>query len=60
MHGYADLQDRTAIVTGASRGLGLAIANGLMDAGCRVVCTASQRLDELNQLSASYPALFWL
>ena len=55
MHGYADLQDRTAIVTGASRGLGLAIANGLMDAGCRVVCTASQRLDELNQLSASYP-----
>ncbi len=55
MNGYVDLQDRTAIVTGASRGLGLAIAKGLMDAGCRVVCTASQKLEELNQLSSSHP-----
>lgn len=55
MHGYADLQDRTAIVTGASRGLGYAMAKGLRDAGCRVVCTASQNLDALDHLSESHP-----
>ena len=34
------LQNRTAIVTGASRGIGLAIAQRLVDEGARVVITA--------------------
>lgn len=57
MRRYADLQERTAIVTGASRGLGLAIAKGLIDAGCRVVCTASQTIDELIELVHANPDL---
>jgi NAD(P)-dependent dehydrogenase (short-subunit alcohol dehydrogenase family) len=35
-----DLSGRTAIVTGASRGIGLAIARSLIDAGASVVLTA--------------------
>ena len=31
-----DLQDRVALVTGAASGLGLALARGLFEAGCRV------------------------
>ncbi|HQH07572.1 MAG TPA: SDR family NAD(P)-dependent oxidoreductase, partial [Phycicoccus sp.] len=34
------LTDRTAIVTGASRGIGLVIAQRLVDDGARVVITA--------------------
>lgn len=42
------LQDRTALVTGGSRGLGLEIAEGLGQAGARVAITARRRewLDE--------------
>jgi NAD(P)-dependent dehydrogenase (short-subunit alcohol dehydrogenase family) len=35
-----ELTDRTAIVTGASRGIGLAIAEALLDAGANVVLTS--------------------
>jgi len=35
-----ELTDRTAIVTGASRGIGLAIAEALLDAGASVVLTS--------------------
>ncbi len=37
-----DLQNRVVIVTGASRGLGRAMAEGLADAGARVVLAAPE------------------
>jgi 3-oxoacyl-[acyl-carrier protein] reductase len=38
-----ELQDKVAIVTGSSRGLGLASARALMDEGCRVtICARGQ------------------
>ena len=44
-HGFSyahmpSLQNKTAVVTGASSGLGLAVARGLADAGCTVITTA--------------------
>jgi NAD(P)-dependent dehydrogenase (short-subunit alcohol dehydrogenase family) len=38
-----ELESRTAIVTGASRGIGLAIAEALIDAGANVVVTSRTR-----------------
>jgi NAD(P)-dependent dehydrogenase (short-subunit alcohol dehydrogenase family) len=46
-----ELTDRTAIVTGASRGIGLAIAEALHDAGASVVLTS--RTQEAAELAAS-------
>ena len=45
---------RVAIVTGASRGIGAAIARELSAAGCAVVC-ASRSLGALESLAASLP-----
>ncbi len=44
-HGFSyarmpSLANKTAVVTGASSGLGLAVARGLADAGCTVIATA--------------------
>ena len=44
-HGFSyaqmpSLQNKTAVVTGASSGLGLAVARGLAEAGCTVITTA--------------------
>lgn len=44
----APLQDKVAIVTGGSRGIGLAIAEKLAEMGCEVVITARKR-DELEK-----------
>jgi NAD(P)-dependent dehydrogenase (short-subunit alcohol dehydrogenase family) len=45
-------QDKTAIVTGASRGIGLAIARRLADEGANVVVTARKH-DDLNAAVAA-------
>ena len=48
----APLQDKVAIVTGGSRGIGLAIAGKLVEMGCEVVITARKR-DELEKAAQS-------
>src|SRR4051812_11436675 len=39
-HHLFDLDGRTALVTGSSRGIGRALATGLLEAGCTVVLNA--------------------
>ena len=46
------LSGKTAIVTGASRGIGLAITRGLIGEGVRVVAAARGGADELRELGA--------
>ncbi len=45
------LTDRVAVVTGASRGIGLAIARALIEEGARVVAGAKTSSDELDELA---------
>lgn len=51
-----DLEGRTAIITGASRGIGRALATGLAAAGANVVVTA-RSASSLQAVSASVEAL---
>jgi NAD(P)-dependent dehydrogenase (short-subunit alcohol dehydrogenase family) len=46
------LSGKTAIVTGASRGIGLAITRGLIGEGVRVVAAARDGADEMRELGA--------
>jgi gluconate 5-dehydrogenase len=50
-----DLSHRIALVTGSSRGLGLAIARGLAEAGARVILHG-RNPDRLRQETAALPA----
>lgn len=47
------LHGRVAVVTGASRGIGLAVVQGLVDSGVRVVAGARRSSPELDKLAAS-------
>lgn len=55
MSGYFDLSGKTALVTGASRGIGLAIAAGLAQHGARVVI-CGRNADTLDKALASVGA----
>ena len=49
-----DFSGKTAVVTGASRGLGAAIAKTLAEDGARVILLA-RSLDKLERLAAELP-----
>ncbi|HWJ50591.1 MAG TPA: SDR family NAD(P)-dependent oxidoreductase, partial [Solirubrobacteraceae bacterium] len=40
-----DVSGKTALVTGGSRGIGLMIARGLVEAGARVIISSRKRED---------------
>jgi len=46
-----ELSGKTAIVTGAGRGLGRAMALGLLRAGANVVITAARTLQEIDMVA---------
>jgi len=52
------LENKTALVTGSTKGIGYAIAKELLDLGCRVIIN-SRKIDEVNQVvqefNSSYP-----
>jgi NAD(P)-dependent dehydrogenase (short-subunit alcohol dehydrogenase family) len=49
---HADLSGQTAVVTGASRGIGLAVVRALAASGARVTAGARKSSAELDQLAA--------
>jgi NAD(P)-dependent dehydrogenase (short-subunit alcohol dehydrogenase family) len=46
-----EIEGRVAVVTGASKGIGLAVVRALLDEGARVVATSRNRSEELDSLS---------
>ncbi|MEU6552473.1 SDR family oxidoreductase [Streptomyces sp. NPDC046915] len=53
-HPLFDIGGRTALVTGSSRGIGLALARGLLQAGCTVVLNGRDA-DRLAETAAALP-----
>ncbi|MFF6805091.1 SDR family oxidoreductase [Streptomyces sp. NPDC012616] len=53
-HPLFDISGRTALVTGSSRGIGLALARGLAEAGCAVVLNGRDA-GRLEQAAAGLP-----
>jgi 3-oxoacyl-[acyl-carrier protein] reductase len=53
------MPNRTAFITGSSRGIGLACARALADAGCRVVLAARDAA-KIEQASAEIPNSSWV
>jgi gluconate 5-dehydrogenase len=53
-HPLFDISGRTALVTGSSRGIGLALARGLAEAGCTVVLNGRDR-DRLAKAATDLP-----
>ncbi|MFE0454235.1 SDR family NAD(P)-dependent oxidoreductase [Streptomyces sp. NPDC058914] len=53
-HPLFDIRGRTALVTGSSRGIGLALARGLAKAGCTVVLNGRDR-ERLERAAAELP-----
>lgn len=49
------LEGKTALVTGASRGIGLAVAHRFVDEGAKVLITARDQ-DRLEEAAADFPA----
>jgi NAD(P)-dependent dehydrogenase (short-subunit alcohol dehydrogenase family) len=47
-----ELEDKVAVVTGASKGIGLAVTRTLLAEGVRVVATSRTRTAELDELAA--------
>ncbi|HST80269.1 MAG TPA: SDR family oxidoreductase [Kineosporiaceae bacterium] len=56
-HKLFDLEGRTALVTGSSRGIGRALAKGLLEAGCTVVLNA-RNSEQLERTSAELAVEF--
>lgn len=50
-----DVRGKTALITGASGGIGLLIARGLIDAGCRVLI-CSRNLDQISAVAEELSA----
>jgi NAD(P)-dependent dehydrogenase (short-subunit alcohol dehydrogenase family) len=46
-----DLAGRTAVVTGGSKGIGLAVVRGLAASGARVIAGAKSRSPEIDELA---------
>ncbi|WP_019059162.1 SDR family oxidoreductase [Streptomyces prunicolor] len=53
-HPLFDISGRTALVTGSSRGIGLALAQGLLEAGCTVVLNGRDG-ERLTKAAAGLP-----